>query len=147
MSAEVHYCQRPFALVCAFIDTLLVLQKDLFNGGHAEVCLLPDAVLVEAVVLDFPAEDFHILLDLGEVFEALLSGLSILVDSLPADGRVVNVANDKALSNVWGEAGNAAELLLIARIAAHGGWLVRMSFFGLFFALLISSTLFFPYKG
>ena len=62
MSAVVYYCQRLFVGVSVVVYLVLELRKDLFDFSHAKVCLLDYAhVLVEVVLLDVLAEDFHVL--------------------------------------------------------------------------------------
>ena len=108
MSTVVNYCQRLFVGFSVVIDRCLVSSKDLFDGVYAEVCHLSDVyVLDEAISLDIPVEDFHVMLDCGEVYEAFFFGVSISVYAHEADGRVVDIANDEALSSIWAEVGQA----------------------------------------
>ena len=153
VSAVVHYCQRLSVGVFVVIDLSLELIQDLFNFGHAEILLLNDfRVFVKAVLLDVRFEEFYVLFDCGEVYEAKLFWVSIFVlyqvssfvfFGAPSDGRIVDVANDEALSSVWAEAGQAG-----FHFADHCSFWWSEGVFCLFcFALLISSTLFYPYKG
>ena len=86
----------------------MVPRNYLFNSCHTEVGLLNNIeVGIEAVSFNVFAEDIHVLLDFGEVCEAFLSRISVLVHSHISDGSVVYVAKDEALAFVWGEVGHA----------------------------------------
>ena len=93
MSAVVHDCQRLLVYICVVIYSLLKLHKEIFGFCYALVLPHKDVhVFVKAVILNVCAEDFHVLLDFWEVYEAFLLGISVLVYSHEADSRVVNVA-------------------------------------------------------
>ena len=104
MTSVVQHCQRLFVGISVVVDLTLELVEDLFDGGQAEVRLLNDVhVYVEVVLLDVLAEDFHVLLDFGEVCEAFLNWISVFAHSHIADGSVVYVAKDETLAFIWGE--------------------------------------------
>ena len=108
MATVVDNDQRLLVGFHVVIDLSLVPHKDLFDFGHGEVCLLDDVhVLVEAVLLDVCVENFHVLLDFWEVCEAFLFGFTVLVNSHEADGSVVNVAKDEALTFIRSEVRHA----------------------------------------
>ena len=95
MTAVVHYGQCLSSVVCIVVDLFLAIQKDLFSFAAGEVCLLKDAVVaIEAVLLDVTAKDLYVLLDFVQVAETFLYGVSVLVLSHEADGRVVKVAEN-----------------------------------------------------
>ena len=111
MPAVVHYCQSLFVRVCVVRDPSLESSKDLFDGSQAKISLLYDIhIFVEVVLLDVLAEDFHVLLDFGEVCEAIFFGVPAVIYSHEADGSVVNVAKDEALTFIWREVWHAGFL-------------------------------------
>ena len=72
----------------------MVLIEELFDAGCVEVLFLNDVDVFEAVLLYVGAEDFHVPLDFEEVCEALFFRVAISVFNRPADGRIVDVADD-----------------------------------------------------
>ena len=81
----------------------MVLTEQLFDGRCVEVLLLNDVDGIETVLLYVGAENFHVPLDFEEVCEALFFRVAIFVLNCPADGRIVDVADDEALPSVRGE--------------------------------------------
>ena len=108
MSTVVDNDERLFVGVHVVVDLVLIPHEDLFDFGEGEVLLLDDVhVLVKAVLLDVPVENFHVILDFGEVCEAFFFGITLLVYSHKSDGSVVVVAKDEAITFVWCEVRDA----------------------------------------
>ena len=119
VSTIVDNYERLFVGVHVAIDLGLIPHHDLFDFGHGEIRLLNDVhVLVEAVLLDVSAENFHILLNFWEVSEAFLFWVSVPVDSHEAYGSVVVVAENEAMTFIWREVGHAGLL----HFAEHFEW-------------------------
>ena len=94
----------------------MVLTEELFDGGCVEVLFLNDVDVIEAVLLYFGAESFHVPLDFEEVCEALFFRVAIFVLNCPADGRIVDVADDQTLPSIRGEVRHNG----LFRFALHG---------------------------
>ena len=106
MAAVVDNCQCLLVGPGVLGDSTLVVVKNFFDGGYAEVGLLHDIEIdIEVIAFNISAEDLHVLLDFREVCEAFLCWVSVFVYCYKADGSVVNIAKDKALTFVWGEVG------------------------------------------
>ena len=106
MAAVVDNCQRLLVGSRVFRDSTLVAVEYLLDSGYAEVGLHDDIeVGIEAVSFNVFAEDFHVLKYFGKVSEPFFFGITVLSYSHVADGRVVEVAKDEALTFVRGEVG------------------------------------------
>ena len=129
MSSVVHYCQCLFSGVTIFVDLTFEPSKNLFDGRNTEVLLQKNVdVFLETVLLDVLTKDLYVIQDFWEVGKPLLDWVSVFVCSRKADGRVVVVAKDEALSSVWGEVGQARSLQFAELVVCHG-WVRDLSGF------------------
>ena len=108
MTTVVHHGECLLVGAGVLYDPLFELAEHLLCIFEVEVGFLYDVhVFIEAVLLDVTAEHFHVILDCEEVEEALYFCVAVCILHCPADGIIVDVAEDQALTLVRGKVGHA----------------------------------------